>query len=572
MTGLGMTVVTLLVVLMMASSSWAALGPLRSACLGDRHLPTLRCDLAVVGGGPGGAHLAFQYAKRYGRTKKVCVFERSTPEFGCGRFRDVLQPEGSRVPMGGMRWHQTGNRTHRLYNLLADEFGIVRYPDRLTDEVKSPHQYVRVRGLSNLADGQLTSEQLARYSLNQLPPDQDPVDYMYDTMVSIYRSRPEEAATNASMAAWARYLFGDEGLWLLRDTDRYRSDFLDANDVPSFMEGFLWDSQFDGPRYYPDGGMSSFCRGMFARVEAEGGEVYYGPDAEVQSADFLNSQYQLRTKKYRILADSLALAIPGLDLQRLKGNVIARLTDTKFVKAFLPDPVVIVGQAWSEEWWLQGSPFKTGQAISQDGFNSYAHIFTESTPYGRNQNLTRSVFCDDPMAIRQWQAIYDQQGIDGVSRMAVEGLKLMYPGVTNIPAPKKTLYEYYENGWSWLKSGAYQQGITTLTLEEWAKDPLPDFVPNCSLVLPTDSWAVGQAAWVAGAWGIAVDWMNRCHGTALENSYDYCLPDFPKNQTWCDCDGSPGQIIPPEGRAYRMVHCPMPLHSPAPPDYGPRDE
>ena len=556
-----------LILLLFASCCLAAIAPLRqehgsAKCNhGHHHLEKVVCDFVVVGGGPGGSHAAYQYAKRYGKSKKVCVFEKSPPETGCGRFMDILQPNGERIPMGGLRWYETGNSTTQLYTQLANELGIERHGDYLTDWVVTGHQQLRIRGLSNFLNSSVTDQQRERYSLGQFDSP-DVTGELYAGMVASYKNDPNDAASNASVSAWAQRLFNDEALWLLKDTDRYRSDFKDANDAPSWMEGYLWDGQFDGPRTYPNGGMSSFCRGMLSRVEEEGGLVFYGDNAEVlsikgQSTGSSDFTYELETKKYRIEAPSLAIAVPGIYLANMTGNIVEAIRDTKFYKAYLPDKVAIVGQTWPRKWWLEAEEFTSGQAQLQDGFNSYAHIFTEATPYESNQNLTRSVYCDDLDSILLWESAYATQGIEGIAKQARLGLQVLYPTV-DIPEATSTLYHVHPAGWSWLKAGSYDQGITTATLNDWAVNPLSDLVPECSLMLPTDAWAVQESGWVAGAWGTTVSWMNRCHGTSLSNDYNVCQPYFapPLSQSWCDCDGAEGQIIPPEGLAYRELHCP----------------
>lgn len=72
-------------------------------------------------------------------------------------------------------------------------------------------------------------------------------------------------------------------------------------------------------------------------------------------------------------------------------------------------------------------------------------------------------------------------------------------------------------------------------------------------MLPSDAWAVRESGWAAGAFGISVAWLKRCHGIDLDNSYDYCKPytQLPLNQTWCDCTGK----VPPEGLKYQRQHC-----------------
>ncbi len=527
----------------------------------------MTCDFVVVGGGPGGTFTGYQLAKKYGQDARVCLFERES--FLGGRFLDELQPDGLRIPMGGLRFYEYGlSGTTQLYVDLANELNITRYADYLTDgepTVKG-HNYAAARGQAvNDEDFEVLAERYVGLTSNNL-------SVLYGRMVQVYNSTtgPQTTAKFSSLTAWVRSLFNDETSKFLADTDRYRSDFNDPNDVPSWMEGYLWDSQFDDSiRSYPEGGMSAFCRQMASAITQLNHDNFVVLSQPVLSVNTYTGpmeavNYQVETPDFTVFAGTAIIAIPGFDYNPynetgyggLSGDVADNIRATKYFKTYLPDPVAIVAQQWPNRWWESSSSgFTSGQAFTRAGLGSYAHIFTNATQYEYNANLTRTVYNDDLVQVRMWQEINRTQGIAGVEAEAIRSIQLVYPNIT-IPKPIKTLYHYHPAGWSWLRTGSFNENVTVHTLSDWAVAPLQRDVSNCTLVLPTDAWGVRESGWAAGAWGVAVKWLKNCHGIDIPNAFNICNPyvDPPLNQTWCDC--KPNTIIPPAGLEYRKTYCP----------------
>lgn len=221
---------------------------------------TVACDFAVIGAGPGGSFTAYQLAKKYGSSKRLCLFE-SKSEAG-GRWFDVLQSSGLRIPQGGLRWYEFGNATMKLYTQLADELNITRHADLDTDVIVNGHRYTNMRGQSSVDP--LFQDLVPRY-INVIGANEtDTSGFLYGKLVEKYLANATEVAGYSGMAQFAARTFNAETLDYLRDGDRfllcvisfmfviflvrYRSDFDDANDTPSWMEGYLWDAAFDGPR------------------------------------------------------------------------------------------------------------------------------------------------------------------------------------------------------------------------------------------------------------------------------------------------------------------------------------
>lgn len=522
--------------------------------------------------GPSGVFAGYEYAKRYGSSKKVCLFEREA-ELG-GRFLDIRQDSFNanlRLPMGGMRWYEYGlSGTMGAYTRLANELGIERFADYWVDggrPFSSQFTFVQARGVRSYP---LNSADIQGRFLNVT----DSVGVLWKRVLERYEQSPGEAARSPSLRDFVTSTVGSEAFEFLNSMNRYRSFFQYAFDVPAFLDMMKWSDQFSGAlRSYPSGGMSEFPRRMALKIQEVGGRVFTShPILSINRAGVAagkrdhdlgtvpaGARFVLESDTHRIYTPQLAIAIPGNDMAAsagLSGDLIDDLRKSKYVQAFLGQEVVIVGMQFNRRWWLEASGFKTGQAQLDEGISSYAHIFTNATVYGYENNITRPVFLDDRVKVQIWRRLRDARGLAGVEDEVLRQLRFIYPDVVDIPRPTKTVFHYFESGWSSLSHGASDNGINLNTLAEWANHPSDVAAENCSLVLPCDAWDARKMGWVAGGWDIASQWLNRCHGTQLNDVYTDCNPytQPPLNQTWCDCQR--GTTMPLEGQNYVNLNCP----------------
>jgi len=519
-------------------------------------VPT-RCSFAIVGAGPGGTFTAYYLTKmreekRITLKDPICLFEMEE-EVG-GRWKDVEVDGGAfRAPMGGMRWYQYGNSTMSLYTHLAKELGITASVDSLTDIVKQSYILTNARG-NTVFNGDF-QPLITKYNITPAPGN-DNIDYYYSIMGEQYCQNPDALKNQYSTSSWCLDLFGPEPLAFLQDTDRYRSDWQYPQDPAAWMDGVLWDAAFDGPRSYPYGGMSAFARNMTKFVEKHGGLVKVS--TKITEINYSNGAYTIHGLKGSqtsvFTAEFLSLAVPGNYFKDINGNIMDHLKQTPQYAAFLPNPVVTVAQVWPYRWWETHNPaqsFVGGQAQTTDGMTSYAHLFTAATPYEYSHSLTRSVFCDDIAKVKYWKALHDLDSADEknnktnkptrVSSAATKGLAEFFPDIpfSAIPEPTQTIYQYWESGWSWLKAGALQDGLTNEAVTAWASGDItiPSLgVSKCHLFMPTDSWNVRMSGWGIAAWQIAADYLKKCHNYEIDTK-NYCnpLPDPDGKQDWCSC-------------------------------------
>jgi hypothetical protein len=118
-------------------------------------------------------------------------------------------------------------------------------------------------------------------------------------------------------------------------------------------------------------------------VELGAGRAYFNePITRISRGHDVGYYYELESYLHLISAKTVILAVPGIDYSILQGDIVDAIRETKYFNAYLPDHVVIVGQVWPNRWWENsGTGFTCGQAVTQDGSNSYAHIFCPTTPY-----------------------------------------------------------------------------------------------------------------------------------------------------------------------------------------------
>jgi len=371
-------------------------------------------------------------------------------------------------------------------------------------------------------------------------------------------------------------MFNDETADFIRDLERLRSYHDDITDAPFYMDTYIWQARYDGPRVYPDGGMSEFPRRMVQRFVAMGGSFY--PDTYITdiSEDAATGGFRLLSERFLVEAQKIALAFPGFDYANVQGSVVEKVRSTPEFQSSTPNPCVTVQQVWPNRFWEQqpGTPvFVQGQAGTTGGYGNYAHVFTPSTRFTYTRNVTRTVYVDDLIKVHFWQQLYATQGLQGVEREAIRHMQTLMPNAT-IPTPIRTHYYYTPGIHAVQKAGSYNRGLTNARILQWAATQPVASIARCKLVLSTDTWNPKYVGWAMAGWQVVIDWFQACEGITIDPAIDYCNPytGAPINRTWCDC--RPGVPIPPEGLAYIAQNCPRAKREEKDtfePEYGPID-
>ena len=98
-------------------------------------LATLKCDVAVIGGGPGGVYTAMRL-QQSSATLKVCLFEAMTEVGGRLKTRWFDGAPTSQLDLGGMRFYQR----HRLVWNMVNQYAMPYY-----SPVSGPNTYSFLR-------------------------------------------------------------------------------------------------------------------------------------------------------------------------------------------------------------------------------------------------------------------------------------------------------------------------------------------------------------------------------------------------------------------------------------------
>lgn len=465
-------------------------------------LPSLECEVAVVGGGAGGLHTAYRLAESMGMG--VCLFEREA-ELG-GRIRDVPRdpsdPMSPRYGAGALRVMEG----QEVVFSLAMELGIrLEMPDTQGDLIEA-------RGLF------ATSKEafVGRYPGLMADPDGDTETVLYDAL----RMGPERANVTryTDFRSYIRRVVGGAGYDYLRDMSRFRADF----EAPLDARGYLdyLDEEWDVccTPSYPVGGMSEFIRGMAREAMADGARIFANePVLSVSRASM--GGYRLLTSAHEVRARRVVLAVPPVALARIEGDVVEEIRMRPEFQAILPIEVVTVTQWWDRAWWRDLHVGSDPSALLWRAWTTdHCVNFVEFPlhPYGVDQRVTRSVYDDDIRCVALWQQAYRSGGIAAVEAEVQRGLEHLFAnnGVTmpagySVPRPVRTHYQYWPDAWHWLRAGAT---VTNQQVYEWAAAPLGD---SEEVGLVGEAYHPRRSGWSDGAYKSSIHLLNTQYGMSL---------------------------------------------------------
>ncbi len=204
-------------------------------------LQTLACQVAVIGGGAGGVHTAYQLAKLPAGNpdSNVCLFEKE-PKLG-GRIDDVaLDPNHPDwvFGKGALRVAETQNYLFKL----ASDLGITLEAAPFIDDLISARGYYG-----------FTSDQINKSAYPLVPNTVDKEVALYDKL----RFGPERANIDKypDFRSYVNAVAGTQGYHFLADVFRFRADFEATLDARGYLD--YLDEEWDVccTPYYPEGGM-----------------------------------------------------------------------------------------------------------------------------------------------------------------------------------------------------------------------------------------------------------------------------------------------------------------------------
>ena len=174
---------------------------------------------------------------------------------------------------------------------------------------------------------------------------------IYRALINKTTTDPDFVNNAGSFTNFIQRLLGDEAAHFIYDFERLKSYHQDANDAAFFMDTYQWSSRYDGPRAYPDEGMSQFPIRMLARFQSLGGQFF--PNTRITQVNEESSgNFVLQSgDAVQFNAAKVALAFPSYDYTGLGGNVIDRIRLTPEFQSASPNPCVTVQQVFGKRFF-----------------------------------------------------------------------------------------------------------------------------------------------------------------------------------------------------------------------------
>lgn len=450
-------------------------------------LQNLSCHVAVIGGGPGGVHTAYQLAKLPSGNpdSNVCLFEKEN-KLG-GRIDDVAM-DPSRPDLvfgkGALRVMETQNY---LFKLAADL-------DITLEAAPFRDDLISARGFLGF-----NSDRINKRAYPLVADTAGMENALYDKL----RFGPERANVTQypDFRSYVNAVAGTQGYHFLADVFRFRADFEATLDARGYLD--YLDEEWDVccTPSYPEGGMSQFVIKMAQDATVNGAKIYLSEPA--LTLDSESGGYVVTTPNYKVTAKKLIIAAPKIGLHKIGGTIAEAIKKQAQFRDLVGIPVATVTQRWPNAWWTQlGYP---GKDIHRIWTTEHCFNFMEIpiAAYAAQQLVTRTVYSDKAECVAFWQRT-SQLGIKAVEEEINRGLHYVLPNA-NIPQPLNTAVQIWPGAWYWLRGGSE---FTNADIASWAVEPLPG--EQVSLV--GESYNPQRSGWSDGAYKSSINTLNAKYG------------------------------------------------------------
>jgi hypothetical protein len=508
----------------------------------DQSSPPIECEVAIVGGGPGGLHTAYKLTNPPADAGTVtglttpsglCVFEKND-RLG-GRVRDVQ--------FGANASDVTGTGAYRMYDNqytydLATELGVT---------VQAPFAFSNLRGLEN--PGGADAGQLFGYSgdafkslYGQTKNDDDMwAELLCGAQVPKDANRfPNYAGiaggiANKSTVDYVRDVLGAQGAQYFFDQNRFRADFAADVDAIGYLEYGMIDYFGSGGTRYPIPGHSVVIEKMGAAVKAKGGRVYLSEPVK-SVASVADGSFTLETSKRSVKAKQVILAVTHGALGSLTGDVITTIKGAKEYGSVTSAKSMQVTHQWDKTWWKGDLRYPNqAKVVGGDLADGSAPILRADTTIMTNGHcinsiempftahhdglkVTRSVYSDNRACVDKNLTLLGDGGTGGVQALndeILKSLRILFPavfdGTANEPKIVKTDVNVHDEAWYYLKKGSTANGVTNKTLFDWSVTP----VAGKKIYLVGDSWYPLGSGWMNAAYISSIRVLNTHFGMTL---------------------------------------------------------
>jgi hypothetical protein len=544
------------------------------------------CDVAIIGGGPGGVHTAFRLVQNppAGVDKtKVCLFEKKD-KLG-GRLED--KPVG----LGGAL---TGTGAYRMYPShypyqLMQELGLASNDiDDPDDNIETQNPTALLLGINHspYTAGNLfgvgTSFFTSTYGVSladdfdawqqlmcgpQVPRDGDK-NPIYEGITGI---------GNQSAKDYAISVLGQNGFDYLADTYTFKSDFQAPYiDAVEYMEYNANDWAGAVPVVYAIPGFSVLINKMKSDILAGGGKIFLNSEVTTITSKDGNYNVIIKSQSKPVIAKNVIIATDLLSLKNMTGNIVTAITKQEpFIKAEAGGAyAVTITNQWTTKWWnsipASGDPILRGGLTGITTPHGYCLTRFElpNTAYHDSINVTRSVYVDDRACAMKWNKLYtdtykaalSKKGGNVTSaRIAANnavndeiyaGFHILFPDIfvtanrldTNNPqianSVDATAITVHPFAWNGLGQGAFKgvgnpKNVTLQSLWDWSVQPLA----NERVYLVGDGYVMSNG-WSASAYMSSVRVLNEKFGMNVptHDPSNSVYPTYPRIK--CDDDNT----------------------------------
>jgi hypothetical protein len=507
----------------------------------DQGAPTnLECEVAIVGGGPGGVHTAYRLTNPpdagtvTGVTTPagVCLFEKND-RLG-GRIRDVqFGPDAGDV---------TGTGAYRMYDIqytkaLADELGVTTV---------APYAFENLRGLQDPGGdaGRFFGYSGAAFEAFYGQTIDDGA--MWDKLMCGPQV-PKDANKfpnyegvdggigSMSTVDYARFVLGDAGAQFFFDQNRFRADFTAQVDAVGYLYYSVID-YYSNPEniLYPIPGHSAIIGAMRAKIEAAGGRIFLSePVSSVQSQ--ADGTFSLTTSGHSVHAKQVILAVPQGAMGKITGDVMTTITAAKEFQSVTSAKSMQVTHQWNKKWWKEDLRYPDASALVGYQLDGSVPILRADTtikpdgycinsiemPYTDQRDalmVTRTVYSDDRACVDADLTLYGDGGAAGEAALNAEllkSLRILFPavfdGTANEPQITKTDVNVHDEAWFYLKTGASAAGVTNKSLFDWSVAP----VTGKNVFLVGDAWYPLGSGWSNAAYISSIRVLNTHFGLTM---------------------------------------------------------